>query len=90
MNGDLAYELHGLLSEGPKLYDTVLRANRDAEIMRLGGHGTCRHDPDFIGRAAVEPDVARPKRTARTLLWHPDIMLDIHAHCCVLATPTSY
>jgi glycine cleavage system aminomethyltransferase T len=36
MSGNLAYELHGPLDEGPEIYDTVFRAGRDLGIQRLG------------------------------------------------------
>ena len=36
MSGKLAYELHGPIEDGPKIYDAVYRAGREFGIERLG------------------------------------------------------
>ena len=36
MSGNLAYELHGPIEDGPKIYDAVYRAGREFGIERLG------------------------------------------------------
>jgi glycine cleavage system aminomethyltransferase T len=38
-----------------------------------------KFDHDFIGRAAVEAEVANPKRTTVILRWNPDDVVDIFA-----------
>ena len=36
MSGNLAYELHGPVEDGPKIYDAVYRAGQEFRIERLG------------------------------------------------------
>ncbi|HUA33814.1 MAG TPA: hypothetical protein VMA09_09440 [Candidatus Binataceae bacterium] len=140
MSGNLAYELHGPMEEGPRIYDAVYRAGQEFGIERLGWgtylvnhveggfpqetwtfipvpgmpdeiarsfigqffkvsgsvdpanlrarfrtpvevgwHQMCKFDHDFIGRAALEAEVAKPKRTVVTLRWNPEDVLDIYA-----------
>jgi glycine cleavage system aminomethyltransferase T len=44
MTGNLAYELHGPMEEGPAIYEAVLEAGRDLGIERLGwGTYLCNH-----------------------------------------------
>ena len=38
-----------------------------------------KFDHDFVGRAALEAEVANPRRTVATLRWNPDDVLDIYA-----------
>jgi len=38
-----------------------------------------KFDHDFIGRKAVEAEVANPKRTLVTLRWNPEDIIDIYA-----------
>lgn len=38
-----------------------------------------KFDHDFIGRAAVETEIAHPRRTTVTLRWNPDDVLDVFA-----------
>ena len=38
-----------------------------------------KFDHDFIGRAALEAEVADPKRTVVTLRWNPEDVVDIYA-----------
>lgn len=140
MTGNLAYELHGPIEDGPKIYDAVYRAGQEFGIERLGWgtylvnhveggfpqitwtfipvpgmpdeaarafigqffkisgsvdpanlrarfrtpvevgwHRMCKFDHDFLGRAALETEVANPKRTVVTLCWNPEDVIDIYA-----------
>jgi vanillate/3-O-methylgallate O-demethylase len=140
MSGNLAYELHGPIEDGPTIYEAVYRAGQEFGIERLGWgtylvnhveggfpqgtwtfvpaqpipddmasaavgrfykvsgsvdpanmraryrtpievgwHGMCKFDHDFIGRAALEAEVANPKRTVVTLRWSPEDVIDIYA-----------
>ena len=140
MSGNLAYELHGPIEDGPKIYDAVYRAGQEFGIERLGWgtylvnhveggfpqitwtfipvpgllddrakafigqffkisgsvdpanlrarfrtpvevgwHRMCKFDHDFLGRAALETEVAHPKRTVVTLRWNPEDVIDIYA-----------
>jgi vanillate/3-O-methylgallate O-demethylase len=137
MSGNLAYELHGPLEDGPEIYDAVFRAGQDLGIQRLGwrtylvnhveggfpqmnwtfasaadldpGYNAfvaasgftppmnvsgsvdpadrrarmrtpvelrweraVKFDHEFIGRAALEAEVAAPRRRVVTLRWNPE------------------
>src|SRR5262249_10292514 len=37
--------------------------------VEVGWHRMCKFDHDFLGRAALESEVANPKRTVVTLRW---------------------
>jgi len=39
----------------------------------------CKFDHDFLGRAALEAEVAQPKRTVVTLRWNREDVIDIYA-----------
>jgi vanillate/3-O-methylgallate O-demethylase len=140
MSGNLAYELHGPIEDGPKIYEAIYEAGRDLGIQRLGWgtylvnhveggfpqatwtftgappkldpavlaamangilvsgsvdpadmrarfrtpvevrwHNMAKFDHDFVGRAAVEAEVANPRRTTVMLRWNPDDVVDVHA-----------
>jgi vanillate/3-O-methylgallate O-demethylase len=140
MSGNLGYELHGPIEDGPKIYDAVYRAGQEFGIERLGWgtylvnhveggfpqitwtfipvpgipdetarafigqffkisgsvdpanlraryrtpvevgwHRMCKFDHDFLGRTALEAEVAQPKRTVVTLRWNPEDVIDIYA-----------
>jgi glycine cleavage system aminomethyltransferase T len=140
MTGNLAYELHGPIADGPAIYDAVYRAGQEFGIERLGWgtylvnhveggfpqitwtfipvpdlpdeiarqfigsffkisgsvdptdlraryrtpvevgwHTMCRFDHDFVGRAALEAEVAQPKRTVVTLRWNSEDVIDTWA-----------
>lgn len=140
MSGNLAYELHGPLADGPAIYDAVYRAGQEFGIERLGWgtylvnhveggfpqgtwtfvgappkldpafwdairtshkvsgsvdpadmrarlrtpvevrwHNMARFDHDFVGRAALEKEMASPKRTTVILRWNADDVVDIFA-----------
>lgn len=134
MSGNLGYELHGPLEEGPKIYDIVYRAgaNEEFKLERLGWktyrvnhveggfpqssvtfanpgfegiphyvvsgsvdpsdvrsrmrtayearwHKMARFDHDFVGRAALEAEIADPRRTTVMLRWNPEDIVDTYA-----------
>jgi hypothetical protein len=54
-----------------------LRARYRAPV--VGWHHMCKFDHDFLGRAALEAEVANPKRTVVTLRWNPDDVIDTWA-----------
>jgi vanillate/3-O-methylgallate O-demethylase len=138
MSGNLAFELHGPIEDGPRIYEAVYRAGREFGIERLGWgsylvnhveggfpqatwtfvpaptggdgpdpllqkhrfsgsvdpsdlrarmrtpvevrwHTMVRFDHDFVGREALQREIASPKRTTVTLRWNADDVLDIYA-----------
>ena len=49
-----------------------------------------KFDHDFIGRKALEPEVANPKRLMRTLVWNADDVVDVYASMFRDARPYDY
>ncbi|MBM6593153.1 aminomethyltransferase family protein [Microvirga pudoricolor] len=47
--------------------------------VELGWAKNIKFDHDFIGREALEHEVANPKRVMRTLVWNPDDVVDVYA-----------
>jgi vanillate/3-O-methylgallate O-demethylase len=47
--------------------------------MELGWAKNIKFDHDFIGRKALEQEVASPKRTIRTLVWNAEDVIDVYA-----------
>jgi len=47
--------------------------------IEVGWASTVKLNHEFKGRAAVEAEMADPRRTVATLRWHPEDVLDIHA-----------
>ena len=47
--------------------------------VEVGWQRSVRLDHDFVGRAAVERELAAPKRTVVTLEWNPEDVIDIYA-----------
>ena len=47
--------------------------------VELGWTKNIKFDHDFIGRAALEAEVAHPKRTMRTLVWNANDVIDVYA-----------
>lgn len=47
--------------------------------VELGWARTIKFDHDFIGREALEKEVADPKRQMVTLVWNKEDVLDVHA-----------
>jgi vanillate/3-O-methylgallate O-demethylase len=46
--------------------------------VELGWGKSIKFDHDFIGRKALEPEVASPKRLMRTLVWNADDVVDVY------------
>jgi vanillate/3-O-methylgallate O-demethylase len=47
--------------------------------VELGWTKNIKFDHEFIGRPALEEEVANPKRTMRTLVWNSDDVVDVYA-----------
>jgi vanillate/3-O-methylgallate O-demethylase len=47
--------------------------------VELGWSKNVKFDHEFIGRGALEKEVASPRRTMRTLVWNADDVLDVYA-----------
>lgn len=47
--------------------------------VELGWTKNIKFDHDFIGRSALEDEVANPKRTMRTLVWNSDDVVEVYA-----------
>lgn len=47
--------------------------------VELGWTKNIKFDHDFIGRKALEQEVANPRRTMRTLVWNADDVIDVYA-----------
>jgi vanillate/3-O-methylgallate O-demethylase len=58
--------------------------------VELGWGKSVKFDHDFIGRAALEPEVANPKRTMATLVWNGDDVTDVYASLFRSETPYQY
>jgi glycine cleavage system aminomethyltransferase T len=66
----------------PKVTGSVDPANMRARYrtpVEVGWERTVRFDHDFIGRKALEEEMANPRRTVATLRWNPDDVIDIYA-----------
>ena len=47
--------------------------------VELGWTKNIKFDHEFIGRQALEEEVANPKRTMRTLVWNSEDVVDVYA-----------
>ncbi len=47
--------------------------------VELGWSKNIKFDHDFIGRKALEAEVALPRRTMRTLVWNADDVIEVYA-----------
>lgn len=47
--------------------------------VELGWAKNVKFDHDFVGRKALEEEVAKPKRTMRTLIWNEEDVIDVYA-----------
>jgi vanillate/3-O-methylgallate O-demethylase len=47
--------------------------------VELGWGRSIKLDHDFIGRDALEAELANPRRLIRTLVWNADDVIDVHA-----------
>ncbi len=54
--------------------------------VELGWAKNIKFDHDFIGRKALEPEVANPKRLMRTLVWNADDVVMSTLRCSVAMT----
>ena len=59
--------------------DPADRRARTRTPVEVRWHNMARFDHDFPGRAALEAEIAHPRRTTVTLRWHPDDVLDTYA-----------
>ena len=58
--------------------------------VELGWANRIKFDHDFIGRKALEAEVAHPKRTMRTLVWNADDVVDVYASLFRQGKPYHY
>ncbi len=66
----------------PKVTGSVDPSNMRARYRtptEVGWQRAVRFDHDFLGRTALEAEMANPRRTIATLRWHPDDVVDIYA-----------
>lgn len=59
--------------------DPADRRARQRTPVELDWHRAARFDHDFVGREALEKEVADPRRTIVTLRWNPEDVIDIYA-----------
>jgi len=55
--------------------------------VELGWAKNIKFDHDFIGRKALQPEVAEPRRIMRTLVWNADDVIDVYASLFRKGTP---
>ena len=48
-------------------------------VVELGWDKMVKFDHDFVGRAAIEAEIANPRRKMVSLEWNTDDILDVHA-----------
>lgn len=72
MAGEVGYEMHGPIEDAQTIYRTLW----DIE---LGWKKNIKFDHDFIGRAALKPEVLEPKRRMATLVWNDEDVADVYA-----------
>jgi vanillate/3-O-methylgallate O-demethylase len=58
--------------------------------VELGWAKRIKFDHEFIGREALEAEVAHPKRTMRTLVWNADDVVDVYASLFRQGKPYHY
>jgi len=58
--------------------------------VELGWGNRIKFDHDFIGRKALEAEVAHPQRTMRTLVWNADDIVDVYASLFRQGKPHHY
>jgi vanillate/3-O-methylgallate O-demethylase len=58
--------------------------------VELGWKNRVKFDHDFIGRHALEEEVARPRRVIRTLVWNPEDVIDVYASLYRAGKPYHY
>jgi len=47
--------------------------------IELGWSKVVKFDHDFLGREALEKEMANPRRIIRTLVWNPEDVIDVYA-----------
>jgi vanillate/3-O-methylgallate O-demethylase len=58
--------------------------------VELGWRNRVRLDHDFIGRRALEGELARPRRVIRTLVWNPEDVIEVYASLYRAEKPYHY
>jgi vanillate/3-O-methylgallate O-demethylase len=58
--------------------------------VELGWANRIKFDHDFIGRQALEEEVAHPRRTIRTLVWNAEDVVDVYASLFRQGKPLHY
>ena len=58
--------------------------------IELGWKNRIKFDHDFIGRKALEEELAHPRRVIRTLVWNADDVIDVYASLFRAGTPLRY
>jgi vanillate/3-O-methylgallate O-demethylase len=58
--------------------------------LELGWKNRVRLDHDFIGRRALEDELARPRRVIRTLVWNPEDVIEVYASLYGAEKPYHY
>jgi vanillate/3-O-methylgallate O-demethylase len=58
--------------------------------VELGWAKNIKFDHDFIGRKALEPEVAHPRRVIRTLVWNAEDVIDVYASLYRSGKPYHY
>ncbi len=58
--------------------------------VELGWKKNVKLDHDFIGREALEPEIANPKRTIVTLVWNSDDVAEVYSSLFRKDTPYQY
>ena len=58
--------------------------------VELGWKNRVRLVLDFIGRHALEQELARPRRVIRTLVWNPEDVIDVYASLYRAGKPFHY
>jgi vanillate/3-O-methylgallate O-demethylase len=58
--------------------------------IELGWGKSVKFDHDFIGRAALEKELAQPRRVIRTLVWNAEDVLDVYASLFRQGSPYSF
>jgi glycine cleavage system aminomethyltransferase T len=74
----------GSICRGSMGPDLALRYRNPVE---LGWANRISFDHDFTGRAALEKEVAQPRRKMVTLVWNPEDVLDVYASKFRLGEP---
>jgi len=58
--------------------------------VELGWSKNIKFDHEFVGRAALEQEVANPRRLIRTLVWNSDDVIDVYASLFRQGQPFHY